>query len=166
MFASSLDGNSGSDYRVYANNTHQTATALYAAGSQNNSAAYYVDAFPGQTAPAAQTALFAEQTGTTLAGSMGFAWRDVEVRKEGAVVTYSVDGTLIATVDFADTLTLSTNISLGLFDSNAGSSTSPNDFLNTVVFDNIRVSPVPEPATAGLIALGAGALALARRRRH
>ena len=54
------------------------------------------------------------------------------------------------------------NILFNYFDINATSTTDPNR-LNFVVFDNVTVTPVPEPAT--LVALGLGAAALLRRRR-
>jgi hypothetical protein len=166
LFGATLDGGSASDYRSYAGGTNVTDLTVYAAGSQNQSASYYVSAFPGQTAPAAQTGLYAGQTGTTLDGSVGFAWRDVEIKKEGGTVTYSIDNTVIATIGFADSLALSTNIVLGMFDTTAGSSTDPNDFLNAAIFDNVRVTGVPEPATVGLVAVGLGALLLKARRKQ
>ena len=54
------------------------------------------------------------------------------------------------------------NILLNAFDINATSS-STNHGLTFTVFDNVSVTPVPEPAS--MLALGLGAAALLRRRR-
>lgn len=170
MFAMSLDGNSASDYRIYANNVNQSTASFYSANSQNNSATYYTTAFPSVSAPAAQLSLYPGQTGSTLAGSLGFAWREVEIRKEGATVSYSVDGTPIGSFTFANTSGFSTNFSLGMFDSNAGSSSEANDFLNAAIFDNVSITqlatPVPEPGTVALACLGLASVGVALRRKR
>ena len=51
MFAASLDGGSAQDYRFYKNNANDGALATYAAGSENNSTAYYTGLFPAVSAP-------------------------------------------------------------------------------------------------------------------
>lgn len=170
-FAGTGDGNSSSDFRAYtpaAPTSLPSGNAAYAApsGAINNSAAFYTALFPTRTAPAAQTGLFASQTGSALAGSLGWAWRDVIIQKSGNLVTWSVDGTLIATVDTTTSGVLGgSNILLMQGDINATASTAANGTaLNFGLFDNVTVT-VPEPATGSLLVLGATALYLSRKRR-
>jgi hypothetical protein len=147
------------DYRVYYNGAQQIvgtgAPTTYAAGSQNNSATYY-SVFTGQSAPAGQAALFAQQTGTAAAGTLGFAWHDVQIIKSGNIVTYSIDGTLIATTDLAALSTAGTNFSgsnilLVQSDINATSSTDVNaDSLLFGLVDNVRVTQVEGHLEASL----------------
>ncbi|HRX85264.1 MAG TPA: hypothetical protein P5572_09630, partial [Phycisphaerae bacterium] len=70
-FAATLDGGSSVDYRVYSSaqpTGYPDADPVFAAGAhagnRNESDPYYTAAFPGTTAPAAQTLLFPGQTGT------------------------------------------------------------------------------------------------------
>ena len=169
MFAVTTDGNSAQDYRVYTNNVHVSPlTGVYAAGvttspdSRNAADPYYAQ-FGGKTAPAAQVALFPQQSGTTGAGVAAWAWHDVQIDKVGDLVTWSIDGLRIATVSTNGTMPGS-DIFLGMFDSNAGSSTDPNDFLTTAIYDNVTVSAVPEPSTYALGLLGVATFFLLRRR--
>ena len=170
MFAVTTDGNSAQDYRVYANNVHVSpVTGVYAAGitttpdSRNAADPYYAQ-FGGRTAPAEQVALFPQQTGTTGAGVAAWAWHDVQIDQIGDQVTWSIDGLRIATISTNGT-TPGANIFLGMFDSNAGSSTDPNDFLITAIYDNLTVTPVPEPSSYVLAFLGAACFFLFRRRK-
>lgn len=173
-FAATGDGNSSSDWRAYsptAGTSYLPASGVYAAGTgtspdaRNHSHPYYAS-FGGVSPPAAQTALFPQQTGTTLVGSSAFEWHDVVITKSGSNVTWTVDGTLIATVPLADdTVLTGNNIFFGHSDTNAGSSTDPNDTaLLFSLIDNVVVSVVPEPGALAL--LGACALGLLRRRRR
>lgn len=164
MFAATGDGASASDYRLYRNNTLVSTVANYAAGSLNNLAGYYTNLFGSVSAPAAQVALFPGQTGTTQLGVLGFQWRDVVIQKTGTVLTWSVDGNLIATGDSAGATLSGNNIFFGLFDTTATSSTDPNDQLITAVYDNIVVT-VPEPSAAALLGVGLSLL-VARFRKN
>ncbi len=169
-FAHTLDGGSASDYRVYTSAAPSSAAAgdpVYAApgGAINNSAAYYTSAFVGVSAPAGQLGAFPGQTGTTDAGEVAFRWLDIELTKIGNTVTWEIDGVLFATVN-TSSLTLSgNNIFFGHSDTNAGSSTDPNDtLLNVTLVDNIRVTTIPEPAGAALALFGLAGLVRRRRR--
>ena len=168
MFGATGDGGSSYDYRAYRNNALDFGTAgVYAAGTGtaalNNTATYYTDKFGAASAPAAQLTLYPNQTGTTAAGALGFAWRDVVVERIGDSVTWTVDGYLMASLSAADATLSGDNIFFGQFDINGSSSGDANDFLITSVYDNIVVT-VPEPSVLALSALGA--LALLARRRH
>ena len=171
-FAATGDGNSSSDWRAYSPTAPtryvDSAPGIYAAGVQagsTNAADPYYASFGSVSAPAAQTALFPQQTGTTLVGSAAFEWHDVLITKNGSNVTWTVDGILIATVPVADdTVLTGNNIFLGHSDTNGTSSTDPNDgALLFTLIDNVVVSVVPEPTSLAL--LGVGALGLMRRRR-
>jgi hypothetical protein len=170
IFAHTLDGGSAADYRAYSSaapTSYSAGNAVYAApgGAINESNAYYTGAFPSVSAPAAQLALFPGQTGSTSAGEASFAWRKVEIDVRNDIAKWSIDGTLIATVDLTTVTLGGNNIFFGHSDSNAGSSTDPNDsLLNVTLIDNVQVIPEPSSfAIAGVAVLGL--LALRRRSR-
>lgn len=166
-FAATGDGGSASDYRAYstaAPTSYAAGNAVYAApaGGINNSDPYYAG-FGGVTAPAAQLALFPQQTGSTQVGAAGMQWHQVEINKSGDLVTWTIDGLLIATVDL-NTVTLGGgNIFFGHSDINTGSSIDPNapQLLFTLI-DNVVVIPAPGVA---MPLLAFGAALCARRRR-
>jgi hypothetical protein len=164
-FAATGDGNSASDWRAYSPTAPtryaDAAPGIYAAGTQagsTNASDPYYAGFGSVSAPAAQMALFAQQTGTSLVGSSAFEWHQVVIGKSGANATWTVDGTLIATVPVADdTVATGDNIFFGHSDINATSSTDVNDVnLLFTLIDNVAV--VPEPA--GLLLLGMALAAL------
>lgn len=171
LFAGSGDGGVTQDYRAYGaagGAPLSPTTGVYAAGtstptpdSRDNTDVYYAS-LGGKTAPTAQTNLFPNQTGTTATGTLGMAWHDMLIQKSGDTVTWSVDGLRIASVPLTGLALGGDNITFGMFDINNGSSTDQNDFLNTAIFDNIRVT-IPEPSAALLGALGLGALFGSRR---
>lgn len=162
-FASTPDGDSGADYRVYSYErqySHQVPAAddidshaTYFADSRNNSADYYrlninPDTGGGLgdiTAPQEQIDLFSQQTGNLRAGAMGFAWRHHEVSKIGNLVTWTVDGLDLISLDLTDvdpeTLPGGENILFGYGDINASSSTDFNaQFLLFALVDNVEVN--------------------------
>ncbi|MEM1445633.1 MAG: PEP-CTERM sorting domain-containing protein [Planctomycetota bacterium] len=136
------DGGSASDYRhsdpdeIF--NTGDP-TYLDPANSTNGTGALYQGLFP---------------TGSPAAGSPGNLWTTLEVVNNGSTLTYSFDGTPIITTDFDGSG--GDLIALGYAD--VFSSVGPH----AVIFDNLTVTDVPEPATAAL--LGLGGLAMLRRR--
>lgn len=166
-FSATGDGNSSVDYRAYSNlatTGYDDAAGIWAApgASPRNDTNTYYSTFGSKTPPAAQTALFASQTGTTRAGSQAFAWRRMQVEKIGAIVTWKIDGKLISTVNTSALTFSGSNILLNYYDTNGTSATDPNR-LNFMLVDNVAVTAVPEPGT--MAAIGLGVAALIRRRR-
>jgi len=169
-------GNSAAakDYRIYSSVASASAGTGYAVGSSvyaapnvggngADSANTYYAALGANSASASEVSTGV--AGTTPAGAPGFKWHTGTIVKLGNTVTYTIDNTLIATVD-ASTVTLGGgNIELIQSDINAGASTDP--LVRTYefgLFDNIVVA-VPEPTTIALATLGAvGLLALKRRK--
>lgn len=170
------DGDGGmatQDYRVYAPaapSQYAWSSGVYAAGNndaqvQNNRHPYYASVFAGQSAPAAQLALYPQQTGTAEDGALGWAWRDVEIAKIGNTVTWTVDGLLLATVDITTAGTLGGgNILFNQYDINATTTDAAGNDLLFGLYDNVVVY-IPEPTTGALGLLGAGLLFLSRRRK-
>ena len=123
---------------------------------------YYTGRFPGQGAPQFQQDNFPQQSGNVNDGSVGFAWRQVEIAKLGSGVTWSIDGALIGNVPSA---TLSgDNVFVGFWD--AFTSISDNPTLSFGLIDNLRViQAVPEPSAVALGAMAAiGFFAIRRRK--
>jgi hypothetical protein len=170
-FGATGDGNSANDWRAYSPTAPtryvDTAPGIYAAGSvsgSSNASNSYYSSFGTVTAPAAQSALFSQQNGTTLIGSAGMEWHQVTLERANGNVTWTVDGILISTVPVADdTVLTGDNIFFGHSDTNATSSIDPNDTaLLFTLIDNVVV--IPEPST-GLLMLAGFAGAAVRRRR-
>lgn len=171
-FAATGDGGSSVDWRAYssaAGTGYPDQSPVFfatGAGNRNNTHSYYSN-FGNVPIPASQGALFASQTGSTNVGSAGFMWRTMVVEKLGNNILWTVTdnnglATPIAQVD-ASTVTLSgSNILLMSSDINSTSSSTQHG-LTFALFDNVTVTPVPEPATMAV--LGLGAAALLRRRR-
>jgi hypothetical protein len=114
-------------------------SGVYSAGTASNSRgngnAYYTTAFPGQSPPAFQEANFAQQTGSTAAGAVGFAWRDVIISKFGNTVEWFIDGLKIAAISNANFT--AHNVFIGYWDSY--NSVSDNAALSFGLADNVRV---------------------------
>ncbi|MEM7575947.1 MAG: PEP-CTERM sorting domain-containing protein [Planctomycetota bacterium] len=136
------DGGSASDYRHSdADQIFNTGDATYLdpANSTNGTGDLYQALFPN---------------GSPAAGSPGNLWTTLEIVNDGSALTYSLDGTPIIRTSFNGTD--GDLVSLGYAD--VFNSVGPH----AVIFDNLTVTDVPEPATAAL--LGLGALAMLRRR--
>jgi hypothetical protein len=171
-FGATGDGNSSSDWRAYSPTAPtryvDTAPGIYAAGavagSSNQSNLHYAG-FGAVSAPAAQTLLFPQQTGVTLAGSSAFEWHQVVIENDGTTMSWTVDGLLIATVPVVDdTAATGSNIFFGHADTNATSSSDVNDVnLLFTLIDNVQVV-VPEPTSLAMCLLAAIGLCVGRRR--
>ena len=91
----------------------------------------------------------------------------MQIAKDGNIVTWTIDGTLIATVDGSTAGTLGGgNILFDYFDINGTASTDPNapDLLFGLI-DNVTVTQIPEPTSGVLALLGSLGLLAAWRRR-
>lgn len=185
FYGATPDGASAADYRAYsvtAQSGYQTGTIgvnsqnVFAAGSQQNTNVYYATPFPGgRTAPLIQqTSYPLTQTGTTVVGTPSFTWNDVLIEKNGDTITWTVNGSLLATTSTSGfaTPTRGNNILFGQADTSVGAGTPSATFqaVDFTLIDNVRVvSAVPEPTSLMLVAgAAAGALPLVirwRRRR-
>lgn len=163
-FAATGDGGSSADWRAYSSAaplSYPDGSPVYPFLTRNNSDPYFA-AFGSNAAPAAQLALFPQQTGTTSVGTAGMEWHRVTIEKAGTTAVWRVDSTLMATIDLTTVTLGGGNIFFGNSDINATSSTDPNDVhLLFTLIDNVRV--VPAPASLSLIATAV--LTLSRRRR-
>ncbi len=155
-FAVSGEGGSSRDYRAYKNDGEQFAesgqflagTSSAGGGAHNASDPYYAD-FGSISVSAAvpdQTALYPQQTGTTLAGTPAFAWHEVTVTVDGATALWSIDGLPIVQLDptIGAIFPLDGNISIGYMD--PFSSVSDNANLSFGIIDNLVVFPDPMAA--------------------
>ena len=111
--------------------------------------------------------MFPQQAGLTSVGSAGMTWHQVNISKVGDSVTWTVDGLLLSNVDLTTVMFGGDNIFFGHSDTNATSSTDPNDIhLLFTLIDNVSVdqapAEIPEPAT--MLTLGAGLAAVLRNR--
>lgn len=164
-------GGANQEYRVYTDSNHPnpTTSSYFAAGTSSTSASYtdpYYSFLTSHTAPTAQTTLSsATQGGSTPAGIIGFAWHTMTLTQDGVNVTWAIDGTNIAIVPDSALTFGGSQVSLGADDSGlTGSSVANNQLLNADIWDNLKITSVPEPVTSSLVILGAAGLFLARRR--
>ena len=171
FFMGTGDGGAAQDYRVYpVANLASPTTGFYAAGTTTtpdirNAADPYYASFGGVSPPAAQTALFPQQNGTTQVGSLGFEWHDVAITKTGNTVSWDIDGVRIATVDTTGLPAFGGgDILLNQSDINNGTTDAAGDPLLFGLFDNVRVVAVPEPSTYALFGLGALGLLFRRKK--
>ena len=139
------DGGSSRDFRFFHDNVFFIEdSGVYVGGTQNNTDDYYASIFPGgKTATEAQQADFAQQTGETVPGQVGFEWVPVQLSKVGETVTWSMKGTDIVVASQSDApFSDSGNIFLGYSD--WFSSVSDNIDLSFGLFDNVKVYQLPE----------------------
>jgi hypothetical protein len=128
------------------NNTDHTDGFLYQA------------AFPSVTAPDQQALFPDSQYNMTMPGAIGMAWREIEIKKVGNIVTWSVlnggankdQVFTFATVDLTQLETPAdsgTNIMLGEYDPTSNIGSDPNFAqLQFTLIDNVRVEALAPPA--------------------
>ncbi len=151
------DGNAGGDYNAVIGDVIQNDdTGFYAAGTgtpdsgvRNGSHSFY-SLWGGQAAPAAQLALYPNQTGVANIGNAGMAWHTVVITKAGDVVTWAIDGITIATVTNT-TMPWSTNVFVGYQDLFASGNPSDVPAMSFGLVDNLKVLSLVAPAGAATI---------------
>jgi sugar lactone lactonase YvrE len=152
------DGATFGDYSAFIGpNNQNDDTGFYAAGVgpangglRIESHPFYSSRWGGQTAPAAQLALFPGQTGVVNPGNAGMAWHTVVITKTTNVVVWAMDGVVICAVT-NDPINLSTNIFVGYQDRFGGSLSSQPEMSFGLV-DNLKVETfVAAPAAPILI---------------
>lgn len=139
------DGNTGGDYTAYGGpNILNDDTGFYAAGTgapnsgvRNGSHPFY-SYWGGQTAPAAQLALFPNQTGVANIGNAGMAWHTVVLTKVTNTVAWAIDGIVVCTVT-DDPVNLSTNVFVGYQDLFASGTLSDVPEMSFGLVDNLKV---------------------------
>jgi hypothetical protein len=162
-FATTGDGGIGSDYRAFAKSSTAStaASGVYAAGTANDAGGnsplsnfntFYttLPSLAAHTAPVEQQALSTAeyagdamntQLGSTQAGSFGFAWHKVVIKKDNNIVTWDIDDTRIATVNAGALALGGSNVALGVSDVNATTARHPS--LVFTLFENLVVTDVP-----------------------
>ncbi len=139
------DGATFGDYSAFIGlYTQNDDTGFYAAGTgpangglRDHANAFYTSLWGGQTAPAAQLALYPGQTGVANLGNAGMAWHSVVITKAGDTVQWQMDGITICTVT-NDPVTLSTNVFVGYQDRFAVTLSDVPEMSFGLV-DNVRV---------------------------
>lgn len=126
-FAVSGEGGATNDYRAYTGATElDVATGVYAAASQDNTAALYQALF---TAPPFETA-----------GAPGKQWVAVEVRRVASTLEWRLNDETIAVVAGVDTAPA--HVLLGYLDPYSSIANPTAD--NFVLYDNVRVVQLPQ----------------------
>ena len=166
-------GGANQAYRLYLDNTHPnpTTASYWAAGTSTTSASntdpYYTGFLPSVSAPSAQSTFSSTQSGSTAAGTLGFAWHTWTITNDGTNFIWAIDGNTITTSPVSAVTLGGNQVSLGNDDTGlTGNSSANNQLFNAELFDNLTITDttVPEPASLGLLAVAA--LPLLRRRRN
>jgi hypothetical protein len=148
------------DYTGYLAPNTMLTTGYAATGTdaQYHGNAYYAN-FGGVAPPAAQTALSANQSGQVAVGAQGFEWHTWTITRQDNTVQWFIrdrNGTdvLIQTVDISGKPFAGTNIALNQMDFFASVAPTTDQPYLFGLFDNVEIfTPVPEPATIGLVGL-------------
>ncbi|MBL8060876.1 MAG: hypothetical protein JNK63_09205 [Chthonomonas sp.] len=175
FLATTLDGGSAVDWRIYAkdsrftvangyyygagNSSTNVVSGVYASGDTganlNSAHSYWSTAYPSIALPADQALNYPSQTGTTNPGSVGFKWRVWKVTKTGDTLTFHIDDVLIGTVDLTFcTVSANPNLLVAMMDSN-GNAAVDSTGLNFMLVDNLRVTmTAPDQHVTGTLSLG------------
>jgi hypothetical protein len=166
-----------SGYWITAAADNGTSTAMRAleVGTQDNTAARYLDGTqnPGTAAGVTYQALFPDQDGAggfSLAGYVLNRWVNVRLTRDMSTgeVRWDMKNpgdanyTQIYSVTDATQTENSGTVTLGMTDPFASLS-GPNTYF---LYDNVVVTEVPEPASLALLGMAVGALIAQRRRRN
>ena len=161
LFGEITDNGSSTSYRGY-NAAASIGATPFVGGSQSYSSAYHVGLFPSVNVPSAETAVNANEYGSTVAGTVGFQWLKVSVTSQNGTLSESINGNLIASY-FPGSV--GSDIFLGMYDINSGSAgVSGTADENFALFDNLVVT-APEPSSIALAILGGAGWLFALRRR-
>ncbi|MEN1679301.1 MAG: PEP-CTERM sorting domain-containing protein [Planctomycetota bacterium] len=155
------EGGSGSDWRAFADGTF-LANEDMVAGSRNGFVPYYADFLPGVPAPAGQ---FQLETGPGVAGSPGFQWITFEINTANGKSRMLIekpggDQLIITNID----LPYTSDGNIGIYYADLFSSVTTSPFYTFGIVDNVVVTQIPEPTTAGLAAITLAGVAARRRR--
>jgi hypothetical protein len=160
------EGGSGSDWRAFKDGFF-VAAADMAAGSRNGADPYYATFLPKVDAPVDQE----QVPGGSIEGSPSYQWITWIFTNVNGIVTVDIQkpdlSTLrLVTMDCNDTSDGSSGCAsegnISLFYGDFFSSVTGSPELTFGLFDNVRVTDVPEPSTLGLLSVLA--LAFVRRR--
>ncbi len=137
LFGEITENGSPTDYRGY-NSGANIGTGPFPLG-QNETA--YATLFPSVAVPAGETALDANQYGSSYAGTISFQWVQVSVTYSGGVLSESINGNLIASYTPGS---IGSDIFLGMYDINSGSAgTNGIADENFALFDNLVITALP-----------------------
>jgi hypothetical protein len=143
LFGEITDDGSPVDYLAY-NLANPITNAYFAAGDQNETNGYYTGLFPSVAVPSGETAIDANQYGSSYAGTVSFQWVKVNMTYNNGFLSESINGHLICSYptpfDFWSPGIFSADIFLGLYD--PSSVTAGTNDQNYVLFCNVRVEPV------------------------
>ncbi len=143
------DGDTDGDYTAFSGIAElKDDTGFYAAGigagpntGLRNASHPFYSLWGGQPAPAAQLALYTNQTGVANLGNAGMAWHTVVITKMADTVKWQIDGVTICTVT-NDPSNLSTNLFVGYQDKFSTGSISDEPEMSFGLVDNLRVETI------------------------
>jgi len=159
-FTTSGDGGTTTDYRAHEAGANIGTAANYYGGTQDSAVT--------TNSPNWQT-LFPDLDGAgarSVAGTIANRWVTIRITRDGGSILWEMknsgDANFVTAFSFTDATETNPDgtITVGMTD--PFTSLSPADTF--FIYDNISVTPVPEPTSLAL--LGLGGLALLRRRRQ
>lgn len=156
-FAVTGEGGAARDYQAFKNAAEQFGESGQwlignTSASQNHPNPLFIGVFGGINVPLAvpdQTALFAQQTGTTLVGAAGFAWHKAQITVLGATAEWVLADLPMCRLsnNIGAQFPRDGNISLGYMDVFASVTDNPN--LSFGLVDNVKVLVPHTPGVNG-----------------